>query len=79
MGAMIEQLEAANSAAKIFEGAGFETSAVAVDISQRESILKLALHAQQFAISQENSLSFHNSRYQSFSISRLLLPERTTN
>ena len=42
------KLEAALSAAKIFEGAGFKTSAVAVDISERESILKLVEHAQQF-------------------------------
>ena len=42
------KLEAAQSAQKIFEGAGFETSTVAVDISSRESILKLVEHAQQF-------------------------------
>jgi len=42
------KLEAALAAAKIFEGAGFETSTIAVDISNRESILKLALHAQKF-------------------------------
>ena len=42
------KLETANAAAKIFEGAGFQTSTIAVDISNRESILKLALHAQKF-------------------------------
>ena len=42
------KLEAAQAAAEIFEGAGFETSAIAVDISSRESILKLVEHAQQF-------------------------------
>ena len=40
--------EAADNAAKIFEGAGFETSTVAVDISNRESILNLVEHAQKF-------------------------------
>ena len=44
------KLEAALSAAKIFEGAGFETSTIAVDISNRESILKLAEHAQSLSI-----------------------------
>ena len=34
------KLEAAKVAAKIFEDAGFETSAIAVDISSRESILE---------------------------------------
>lgn len=42
------KLEAAQSAAKILEDAGFETSAIAVDISSRESILKLVEHAQKF-------------------------------
>ena len=40
--------EAADSAAKILENAGFETSTIAVDISSRDSILKLIEHAQQF-------------------------------
>ena len=42
------KLEAVQAAAKIFEGAGFETSTIAVDISSRESILKLVEHAQKF-------------------------------
>ena len=42
------KIEAAESAAKILENAGFETSAVAVDISSRESILKLVEHAKNF-------------------------------
>lgn len=42
------KLEAAQAAAKILSDAGFETSAVAVDISQRESILNLVEHAQKF-------------------------------
>ena len=42
------KLEAAQAAAKIFEGAGFDTSTIAVDISSRESILKLVEYAQQF-------------------------------
>ena len=42
------KLEAAQAAAEIFDGAGFETSTVAVDISSRESILKLVEHAKQF-------------------------------
>ncbi|MBR4383794.1 MAG: SDR family oxidoreductase [Selenomonadaceae bacterium] len=42
------KLEAAQSAAKIFDEAGFETSTVAVDISSRESILNLVEHAQTF-------------------------------
>lgn len=42
------KLEAAKAAAQIFEGAGFETSTIAVDISSRESILKLVEHAQGF-------------------------------
>ena len=40
--------EAADAAAKILEDAGFETSTIAVDISSRESILKLIEHAQKF-------------------------------
>ena len=42
------KLDAAQSAAKIFDDAGFDTSATAVDISSRESILKLVEHAQTF-------------------------------
>ena len=42
------KLEAARSAAKILDDAGFETSAVAVDISKRESILNLVEHAKSF-------------------------------
>ena len=42
------KIEAAQAAAKIFEEAGFETSAIAVDISSRESILNLVEHAQKF-------------------------------
>ncbi len=42
------KLEAAQSAAKIFEDAGFDTSAVAADLSSRESILNLIEHAQTF-------------------------------
>lgn len=40
--------EAADSAAKILEDAGFEVSTIAVDISSRESILNLIEHAQKF-------------------------------
>ena len=40
--------ENADAAAKILEDAGFETSTVAVDISSRESILRLIDHAQSF-------------------------------
>ncbi len=40
------RIENANAAAKVLEDAGFETSAIAVDISSRESILKLIEHAQ---------------------------------
>ena len=40
--------ENAAAAAKVLEDAGFETSAIAVDISSRESILKLIEHAQGF-------------------------------
>ncbi len=40
--------EAADSAAKILEDAGFEISTITVDISSRDSILKLIEHAQQF-------------------------------
>ncbi len=39
---------AADVAAEILEEAGFETSTIAVDISSRESILKLVEHAQHF-------------------------------
>ena len=42
------KIDAANSAAKILEDAGFETSTVEVDISSRESILNLIEHAKQF-------------------------------
>ncbi|MBR1658382.1 MAG: SDR family oxidoreductase [Synergistaceae bacterium] len=42
------KLENAQAAAKILEDAGFETSAVAADLSSRESILKLAEHARGF-------------------------------
>ncbi len=42
------KLTAAQSAAEIFGGAGFETSTIAVDISSRESILRLVEHAQSF-------------------------------
>lgn len=42
------RIENANAAAKVLEDAGFETSAIAVDISSRESILKLIEHAQKF-------------------------------
>ncbi|MBQ9526781.1 MAG: SDR family oxidoreductase [Fretibacterium sp.] len=40
--------ENAEAAAKIFENAGFEVSVVAANLSSRESILKLAEHAQGF-------------------------------
>lgn len=40
--------ENATAAAKIFVDAGFEVSTVSVDISSRESILKLIEHAQEF-------------------------------
>lgn len=40
--------EHADVAAKVLEDAGFETSTIAVDISSRESILRLIEHAQQF-------------------------------
>ena len=40
--------EAAEAAAKILSDAGFETSAISVDISSRESILKVIEHAQKF-------------------------------
>ena len=40
--------EAADAASKIFNDAGFDTSTIAVDISKRESILKLVEHAQTF-------------------------------
>ena len=42
------KIDAANSAAKILEDAGFETSTVAVDLSSRESILNLIEHAKNF-------------------------------
>ena len=42
------KIEAAETAAKILSDAGFETSTIAVDISSRESILKLVEHAQKF-------------------------------
>ncbi len=42
------RIENANAAAKVLEDAGFETSATAVDISSRESILKLIEHSQKF-------------------------------
>ncbi len=42
------KLEAAQAAADILENAGFETSAIAVDISSRESILNLIEHAKQY-------------------------------
>ena len=42
------KLSAAQAAAKIFEDAGFDTFVIAVDISSRESILKLVEHAQTF-------------------------------
>ena len=42
------KISAAEDAAKIFENAGFDVSAVAVDISSRESILNLIEHAQKF-------------------------------
>ncbi|MBR0061919.1 MAG: SDR family NAD(P)-dependent oxidoreductase, partial [Selenomonadaceae bacterium] len=42
------KLEAAQAAAKIFDGAGFQTSTIAVNISSRESILKLVEHAKKF-------------------------------
>lgn len=38
----------AKSVAKILEDAGFETSTIAVDISSRESILKLIEHAKEY-------------------------------
>ena len=42
------KIEAANTAAKIFEDAGFETSTAAVNISSRESILNLIDHSKKF-------------------------------
>ena len=42
------KIDAANSAAKILEDAGFEVSTVEVDISSRESILNLIEHAKNF-------------------------------
>ena len=43
-----KRLEAAQAAAKTLEDAGFDTSAVAADLSSRESILSLIEHAQKF-------------------------------
>lgn len=40
------RLEVAEQVAEVFNGAGFETSAIAVDISERESILNLVEHSQ---------------------------------
>lgn len=42
------RLEAAESAAKLLEDAGFETSAVAADLSSRDSLLALIDHARFF-------------------------------
>ena len=42
------RLEAAETAAKLLEDAGFETSAVAADLSSRESLLALIDHARSF-------------------------------
>ncbi len=42
------KIDAANSAAKILEDAGFKTSTFEVDISSRESILNLVEHAKSF-------------------------------
>ena len=42
------KLEAAQKTAEILENAGFDTSAISVDISSRESILKLVEYAQKF-------------------------------
>ena len=42
------KIDAANTAAKILEDAGFEISTIAVDISSRESILNLVEHAKSF-------------------------------
>ena len=42
------RLEAAQGAAKILEDAGFETSAVAADLSSRDSLLALIDHARSF-------------------------------
>ena len=42
------KIDAANSAAKILEDAGFDTSTVTVDLSSRESILNLVEHAKNF-------------------------------
>ena len=42
------KIENADTAAKIFDDAGFETSTVAADLSSRESILNLIEHAQKF-------------------------------
>ena len=42
------RLDAAESAAKLLEDAGFETSAVAADLSSRDSLLALIDHARSF-------------------------------
>ena len=42
------RLEAAETAAKLLEDAGFETSAVAADLSSRDSLLALIDHARSF-------------------------------
>ena len=42
------RLEAAQAAAKVLDDAGFETSAVAADLSSRESLLSLIDHARSF-------------------------------
>ena len=42
------RLEAAESAAKLLEDAGFETSAFAADLSSRDSLLALIDHARSF-------------------------------
>ena len=42
------KIEASEAAAKILSDAGFETSTISVDISSRESILKVIEHAQKF-------------------------------
>ena len=42
------RLEVAETAAKLLEDAGFETSAVAADLSSRDSLLALIDHARSF-------------------------------
>ncbi len=44
------RLEAAETAAKLLEDAGFETSAVAADLSSRDSLLALIDHARSFGL-----------------------------